>query len=70
MKLVKQTYQQDMHTCGDQDGTASLAIEVFDVPGNDGYDQYVVVDVHQWAFDNAAEVDEFSAAIKAMLKSP
>lgn len=63
MKLRKIMYAQEMHCCGttDEDATATMTLE------DGGGGEYLVLDVHQWAFSDAAEVDAFVAEMKRLL---
>lgn len=61
--MTKVTYTQEIHTCGAIDDDATLDVRVED----SGNSCYIVVNVHEWAMDNEAEVDAFAEKIKAML---
>jgi hypothetical protein len=73
MKLtqIKETYEQEMHTCGPEDiGTyhqgvpATLMVRT---ESPDGFGSYVVINVTEWSFGDDAEIDAFAAKIKEVL---
>lgn len=63
MKLQRQIFTQDLHSCGDPQDTPCLDVQVMDA----GAGEYLVLSAQAWAVDSQGDIDALYHFLSTML---